>query len=401
MKTRLIIVYTEMIVGGATTSLLGLLNALPREKYDISLLLYENGGPRQGEIPSGVRVLPQAKVHQSHGVGNLARKALSPRYMAQRLRARFYQRKIGNPLVATQILSRQGARYSRRLNGEYDVCVSYLEFWPLNYGAFHVRAKRKLAWIHVDYGVSGMLPALDAKAFSRVDRIVLVSEECLTHFRTLCPAYADKAIYLPNLLSRKMVLAAATAETVSLPFKRQDGDLTLGTVCRVSFRHKGLDRGVEAFSMLKARHRLGNLRWLIVGDGEDMPRLTEMIRRAGLEDHIFPIGAKLRPLPYLLACDAFLLPSRFEGKPMAVTEAMLLGVPPIVTDYASAAEQIEDGVDGLILPNTDSAVGEGLLRVLDDTTLLGRLRENLRGRSYEQTNDVRRILDAIDGKDKP
>ena len=59
------------------------------------------------------------------------------------------------------------------------------------------------------------------------------------------------------------------------------------------------------------------------------------------------IGLRENPIPYMAKADALLLPSRNEGKPMVVTESFIMGLVPIVTEYSSANEQIENGFDGL------------------------------------------------------
>ena len=53
---KILIIYTEMIIGGATSALLSLLHSLDYEKYSVDLQLYSNGGIRQGEILSLIHI---------------------------------------------------------------------------------------------------------------------------------------------------------------------------------------------------------------------------------------------------------------------------------------------------------------------------------------------------------
>ena len=80
-KKKILFVYTAMIIGGATTSLLSLLHSIDYKHYDVDLLLYEHNGPREGEIPPQVRILSQAMIHQSSNIKNLIKKGTSPVYM--------------------------------------------------------------------------------------------------------------------------------------------------------------------------------------------------------------------------------------------------------------------------------------------------------------------------------
>ncbi|MEG0766910.1 MAG: hypothetical protein RR482_04270, partial [Clostridia bacterium] len=137
-KMRVLFVSSDMHVGGVTTALLSLIEALDAARYDIDLLLYENNGPLQARIPAKVRVLPQAKMHQTHSVANILCKAFSPSYLGGRLHASILEKGLHRPLEGLQIRSRHGARYSRRLADTYDLAISFIEFWPLYYTAQYV-----------------------------------------------------------------------------------------------------------------------------------------------------------------------------------------------------------------------------------------------------------------------
>ena len=84
---------------------------------------------------------------------------------------------------------------------------------------------------------------------------------------------------------------------------------------------------------------------------------------------------------------------------MAVTEAQLLGRPPVGTRYASAAGQVEDGVDGVIVENQDQALYQGLRDLVLHPEKLDRAREALRRRCYSNQDDIARfdrILRAVE-----
>ena len=62
------------------------------------------------------------------------------------------------------------------------------------------------------------------------------------------------------------------------------------------------------------------------------------------------------PFPYVKAADVFVLLSRFEGKPICITESLIIGTPAIVTNYPSANEQIICGHNGIIIDNSEEAI---------------------------------------------
>ena len=100
----------------------------------------------------------------------------------------------------------------------------------------------------------------------------------------------------------------------------------------------------------------------------------------------------------MVQADAFFLPSRYEGKPISVTEAQMLGVPPLVTAYESAYEQLRDGVDGLIFENSTAGILDGLRKVLAKPALLEELRRNTKNTDYTDQQAVRFIDSLIGGE---
>ena len=86
--------------------------------------------------------------------------------------------------------------------------------------------------------------------------------------------------------------------------------------------------------------------------GEDM---VALLRAAGLGFRLRMLGYR-EDIPALLAAaDIFTLPSRFEGLPMSVIEAMLTGLPIVASDVSGPDEQVEQGITGLKVPAGDAA----------------------------------------------
>ena len=394
-KTKILITFLHYHTGGATTSLLNFLQELDYEKYDVDLLFYEYDGQADDRIPKQVHVLPQAKVHNKFSLKNVLGKVFSPSYVAAKVRAEFYKRILGREKKGIQIISKQGCRYSRRLGEEYDVAISYELSWPFNYTASYVKAKKKLLWLHLDFDASGLDYKVDRKNLEKFDKIMVVSRQCLANFVQNHPEMKDKCIYMPNLMSQKYVRTAAQKQ-VSLPFCPEGNRLSLVTVCRIDFPHKGLDRGMKALCALKNEGLLSGVTWLIVGDGPDSAALNQMILEFGLSDTVFAIGLRENPMPYVAACDVFFLPSRFEGKPMAVTEAQMAGVVPAVTRYASAQEQITNGEDGYIFDNSDEGIYAGLNYLVQHAEDVKGLKQKVWNTNFGNENEIKIFKECLE-----
>ena len=76
---------------------------------------------------------------------------------------------------------------------------------------------------------------------------------------------------------------------------------------------------------------------------------------------------------------------------MAVTEALMLGVPALVTAYASVNEQIEDGIDGVIIENTDEAVYDSLKMLVNNKKKIDIMKQNVYNRDYSNIE----VIDSL------
>lgn len=184
----ILIVYSKMVVGGSTTSLLSLLNGIDYSKYRVDLLLYDNGGDLQSFINPNVNVLPQAKETTRPLV-----KLCNPSFWVHLQKARRLSRRYKNKLINAQIMSKYEALACGRPRKEYDVGISFLEFWPTEYLCRRVRAKRKIGWIHIDIKEAGLKKELSQSVFSLLDQVVLVSDPCLQNFVSLYPEFLPES----------------------------------------------------------------------------------------------------------------------------------------------------------------------------------------------------------------
>lgn len=391
-KIKLLICFIQAHIGGAMTSLVNFLNALDTDKYDVDVMFYENDG-RYG-IKDSINILPQGKIHNSKSLSNIFKKMCSPSYIIATIKDKYYKKVKKNKRKAVQIMSKEGCKYSRKLDKKYDIAVAYEFTWAMNYVISRVNAKKKVLWQHVEFEKSGMDFNVDKKALDKADALVFVSDECKESYVELHPEHKDKSYYIPNLLSTEYIRNKGEEYDAKLPFKDNDNLLKFITVARLSFEHKGLDRAVNAFERLKKEGLIDNVKWIIIGKGRDGDELNEMIASRDLENFIYLIGSKENPIPYLKKADCFLLPSRHEGKPMVITESFMMGAVPVVTEYTSAREQIKDGFDGLVFDNNEEALYQGLKQVVTNPEILNKLKTNIKNTNYGNKNEIK-VFDKL------
>jgi glycosyltransferase involved in cell wall biosynthesis len=115
-------------------------------------------------------------------------------------------------------------------------------------------------------------------------------------------------------------------------------------------------------------------RVLLAGTGPREPALRELVRELKLEEAVSFLGHR-KDIPHLMAAaDAFVLPSRFEGHPIVVLEAMAAGLPVIATDVCGTSEAIDANVTGLLVPPEDpEALASAMQLVLARPSVARRL----------------------------
>ena len=85
---------------------------------------------------------------------------------------------------------------------------------------------------------------------------------------------------------------------------------------------------------------------------------------------------------------------------MAVTEAQMLGIPPVVTNYASATGQINSGFDGLIVDNTDDAVYDALCYLIGNQNEVRKWRNNLERENFDNIQEINKVYTIIEEKNE-
>lgn len=145
--------------------------------------------------------------------------------------------------------------------------------------------------------------------------------------------------------------------------------LRIVSVARLTEK-KGLDVAVQASEILQARG--GHFEYTIIGNGDQEEALRAHIARAGLEERVKMPGFKPQDeiRQALNEADIFLLPSKtaadgdMEGIPVALMEAMAVGLPVVSTVHSGIPELIEHNVSGWLVPENDAeALADTLLKL--------------------------------------
>lgn len=142
-------------------------------------------------------------------------------------------------------------------------------------------------------------------------------------------------------------------------------------------REKGFDRLIVAFAEMAAEFPGWSLR--IVGEGSERESLRRLAERSGVDRRVSMPGWKRPAWDELAAATLFVLPSRYEGFPSALMEAMAAGVPSVATDCDGARAIVRDGVDGLLVPGTVAGIATGIRQMIEDADARERMGRASRG----------------------
>ncbi len=143
-------------------------------------------------------------------------------------------------------------------------------------------------------------------------------------------------------------------------------------------------------------------RLVLVGDGPEAERLRALRAELGIAKQVRFAGNVADVRPYLWAADLFVLPSLSEGMSNALLEAMAAGLPCVATNVGAAAEMLDDGACGVLVPPGERAqLTSALLELLTDPQLRARLGAAAQRRVAERYDIVavaaayRRLYEAL------
>lgn len=163
--------------------------------------------------------------------------------------------------------------------------------------------------------------------------------------------------------------------------------IKIGTIGRVTFE-KGMGDLLEAFAQLPSSLEGLPLELLVVGDGSDRPKLEEKAIALGIAARVRWLGHRTDVAILWRMVDVAVFPSRYEGMPLALIEAMAAGRTIVAVDLP-VFEKVLAGDCGLCVPR--DRLANGILTALTSRSMAYRLARNARSKA-EREYDVRRVL---------
>ncbi|MEG0925701.1 glycosyltransferase [Chryseobacterium sp.] len=350
MKKKILIRIGSLRHGGAEKVLINFLKNLPEDKYEVDLLINLYTGMYIQEVPSWVNLhyLLKGEMITTNRPHEIPVKAFRVLYQKMFL--------LFPSLLYKFVLK----------NKKYDVEIAAIHGMYRELLSSPQKDSKKIIWIQNDiFNLKEYTPEVIQQLF-RFDRILVISNKLKEEMQKLAQSEKEKqaVIKIFNPIDKEDTLQKADIEINDFPFSKDlPTFVTIGTV----YPQKGYDRLLDVHKKLMdegLKHQI-----IIIGDGYDFENIQGKLNQLGLQETVKMLGFRNNPYPYLKKSDFYIMSSRHEGFPTIIAEALILNKPVVSTDVSGIRDLLQDGKLGLITPNSEEGIYEGMKKILTDKNL--------------------------------
>lgn len=382
---KIAIVTRRMIAGGIEKALISMLEVMPKDEFNITLFVMGRGGEFEEYIPSHVKIkclYGEEKSTKEKIISNLKKGNV-----INALKVAIYM------VLAIKVSSGHKEEYylskiAPEENEEFDLAIAYHTpaSFPVMYISKFLKAKKKVAWIHSDVEVYKNELKRYISYYNKFNKIYCVSKYTKEKFDKQYPYLKSKTDVFYNIINRDKIINLAETEEV---FKDKFNGIRILTVARLT-KEKGCDIIPQILSEL-IKEGL-NVKWYLVGDGEERNYLSKCITDKQLEDKLILMGTQINPYPYFKSCDIYVQPSRHEGYGITLAEAKIFNKPIITTNSIGALEQIINNETGIIVDFNVWKIKESIKRLIIDFKFKNYITENLL-KVLDENTDISKIYE--------
>lgn len=379
--------------GGIEKAAVSMLRALPKDVFDIHLILNKRVGAFLKLIPDWVRVdelNTSDKYKRRVTLGD--RKYLIFALKRFDLVSVF---KVLYLFIISNFVSKDKAILNRikQLSKEvsysteyYDYVLAYSNNEQLYQAVKYYNTSRVVTWMHRDIDLNREYTPDYAFLYQKCHKIFGVSQKVVNDLIKCLPQFANRTSLHYNIIDQDLGAELANKYMPNRP-KRKWWIVTVARLTEI----KGIDIIPDiAFNLKNAGI---DFAWSVIGKGYLMPYLNEKIKKYGLEKEIVLEGEKENPFPYYSCCDIYVQPSRTEGYCISLAEARMFHKPVVVTDFSGAREQLADGDYGKIVPFGVDSIAEGIIQVIENPGLREHYRKCLAKQKIDTTDTIDVLVD--------
>ena len=374
-KKTILIIVPSFNSGGTISSLINFVSLVDKKRFKIRVLAITNSGPNKGFVAEYCEIVGESK--NKNGT-----KALG---IKNKLRTKLLSvvKSIKKQLVRVNvdISPILFKRYAKILDtGEYDYILAFQEGQATLFGSFFKHGT-KIAWVRSEY--TRFIKGINDKhndVYANYDKIVSVSKAALSSFLSVLPQYSDRAYVQYNFLNDGRILTLSNEKVDDLWDNNVFTIVTLGRIDPVK-------RVSEIPRICREIQDKGlTFRWVIIGGiavQDEYERMMENVDKYHVHENVFIIGNRPNPYPYLKHSNLLVSLSKSETFNNTLTEAKILGVPVITTDYPCAYESVDNKKEGLVVSfdNVASAITN---MINDQSGVYSSIKEHLSVYKYDK-----------------
>ncbi len=370
-KIKILFRLRSLEMGGVQRVVLDLLRNLPKDKFEITLLLNLDQGELRTEIPKDIRLITLAKGKEDFSKNPILYKI---QLIFRWLKLRFYEQ-------FPKIL------YANKVNESYDLEIApgYIEFESVLNSPN--KNSRKIGWFHTDVSYDKDLNRVMKRIelMKKFDWMIFGSEQTRQVIEDLYKVNYPKSSVIYNVINIEETQSKAQLFNVNYEIRP-----VFSSVGRLHSR-----KGYEV--LMRVHKRLWEEGFThsiaVVGGGNEMENLKNQRKELGVEDSFLLLDTQKNPYPYMSEADYFILPSRSESYPLIVGEAMVLGKPIICTNVGGVPEMIDNEVDGLLVNFDEEEIYVAMKRFLTEPELVKRLETGVE--NSPKKFDAQKIYDEV------
>jgi len=389
---RVLFMISSMNIGGVEKSLLSLLSVIPKDKYDVTVLMLEKKGGFLKQLPSWIKIEEavwfkdiKPKIMQS------PKKTIKEYYENKRyIKALnfLFSYVVSEKLKDRYVFYKEIFKDIPHSKNKYDIAIAYqgptdiIDYYVVN----RVTSKKKISWVHFDVFKHQINTKLYERLYGELDNICVVSKEAQKHLIEKFPRVKSKTNVFLNIVLPDLINEMAKEK---VEFDNGYKGMKIVTVGRLS-KEKGQDLAIKVLSMLRKDGY--EVRWYCIGEGENREYYETLIRKYNLKKDFVLLGSTQNPYPYVYKSDIYVQTSRHEGYCLTLAEAKCLKKPIITTNFTGAYEQIKDGYNGFVVEWNEEDLYNQIKYLLDQKIIRKKIATNLLREELDNIENIDRVF---------
>lgn len=347
-KNILLFVIDSMRIGGIQKALINLLQKIDYSQNDIYLLSFKNITKDDYKIPPNVHILRSSLILDI--INNTTKSAKTRGMLCWAVKCFFSVlcKIFGAKLIYTIVFKFCTIKTPENI----EIAISYTNngnerstyFGVNKFVIDHVRAERKVAYIHVDYEVQSLNTKNNALEYSKFDRIICVSKGCFRKFIKYNNKLHERCRVLYNIVANEELLFERNIKY------HHNNKFNIVSVGRMD-ANKNLMQCINIAEILVKENI--DFEWVICGSGPDFENINTAIRQKNLSNFVKLTGYVKNTYCYIHRSDILVSTSKTESFGMVIQEAILLKVPVVSLNYPALDEILKNGMNGIIIFNDE------------------------------------------------